>query len=272
MKRLILLLTILMWTKNGQAFALPMRTVYAQDLDSLGIELKVWSGYGLTINFIPTGEIIQQVWIGDPSRIALTSNGNLCQKTEIMNSSQNCTNTGATVLFLRQIKPINFPNLTSSDDKSTQLTVITSGTIGQKQYQFRLIPAKGNPDYTSLVVKPRTERPKPLVLVRVQPSTNLNSIESPKSDGDLRNIRVSPVRSVTSGMFQRDDANAVAFGLAIAVQQGQIKPNSPTWNKIQDAIRLLRQGLSKEEARIRSGVTISIFNQLIEWGKNPRSR
>lgn len=59
------------------------RIVYSQDaqgVNSVGIELKVWQGYGVTINFIPTGEVIKQVWIGDPSRISFTSNGNLCQK------------------------------------------------------------------------------------------------------------------------------------------------------------------------------------------------
>jgi hypothetical protein len=64
-----------------------------------------------------------------------------------------------------------------------------------------------------------------------------------------------------------DDANATAFGLVVAKQKGQIAPNTTTWKKAQGAIRQLRLGKNREEAARRSGIDMSVLNQLIEWGQ-----
>jgi len=257
------------------------RIVYSQDaqgVNSVGIELKVWQGYGVTINFIPTGEVIKQVWIGDPSRISFTSNGNLCQKNSNSSndSTDNCGNDGATVLFLRQIKPLKFPNMTNSVDGSTQITVITIGDVGQKQYQFKLTPATGQPAYTSLIIKPDSAKPAPLLLVQYQPgnaTTKKPNIPKQASTSiDNQNViaasNTSARKILTPGSsIVRDDANAVAYGLTIANRNGQVKAGSTTWNKAQDAIKLLRQGNSRQEAVSRSGIEEKVFNQLIQWGR-----
>jgi hypothetical protein len=247
----------------------------------------------LTINFIPTGETIKQVWIGDPSRIAFTSNGNLCQKTNenSNDSNSNCSQGSATVLFLRQITPIKFANLTSSADGNTQITIITSGSDGQKQYQFKLIPAiGGQPNYTSLVIKPDSERPLPVVRSKPQvvptvPTATLNQAPVERTTSLPRSATFhqtipntfttkTPTQSTLSteiapsrSSSPRNDANAVAYGLAIAHRNRQVKEGSTIWNKAQDAIKLLRQGKSRLEAIRRSGIDVKVFNQLIEWGQ-----
>ena len=150
--------------KQESTFAIPARVVYSKDAQGLtkGISLKVTDGYGLTINFIETGESVKQAWLADPSHIGFSSNGNLCQLNQ-----NNCESSGATILFLRKIKPIKFPHLTSSKDGSTQLTIVTQANDGkQKEYQFRLVPSVGEPAYTNLVIKPDSERPLPLLLKR----------------------------------------------------------------------------------------------------------
>ncbi|MBD2527322.1 hypothetical protein [Nostoc sp. FACHB-133] len=257
------------------------RIVYqreAQGINSAGIELKVWRGYGLTINFIPTGETIKQVWIGDPTRISFTSNGSLCQKTDNSSSNDstsNCGQANATVIFLRQIKPISFPNITNSIDGSTQITVITSGSDGQKQYQFKLIPVTGQPSYTSLVIKPDVLRPLPVIRTKPQivPTVRENKMPvTTTAPPQERVAAVTPVKTTNSiispGIPQaRNDANALVYGLANAGRNGQIKPGSATWNKVQDAIKLLRLGKSREIAISHSGISEEIFNQLIEWGQ-----
>jgi hypothetical protein len=83
---------------------------------------------------------------------------------------------------------------------------------------------------------------------------------------------VTPVKTTNSiispGTPQtRNDANALAYGLAVANRNGQVKVGSRTWNKAQDAIRLLRRGQSRESAISHSGIPEEIFNQLIEWGQ-----
>jgi hypothetical protein len=65
-----------------------------------------------------------------------------------------------------------------------------------------------------------------------------------------------------------DDANAAAFGLAVARHKGQINPNTLTWKKAQGAIRQLRLGESREAAARQAGIAMSVLSQLIEWGQN----
>lgn len=276
MKRLgFLLLTTLVINANiSTVLALPAaRNVYSQDAQgssSHGIDLKIWAGYGLTINFIPTGETIKQVWLGDPSRFALTSNGNLCQRGA---SDENCGSGGATILFLRQIKPISFPVLTSSQDGSTVITVITASADGQKQYQFQLIPARGKPEYTSLIIKPDSDKPQPLLIAEKPPVNqnrlnNTNNITNNTAPLNFdKKPRLTVNTSQTSTVSQRNDANAVAYGLAVAVGNGAIKPKSIVWRQTQDTIRLLRRGKSRTEAIRLSGIPQEMFNKLMQWGQ-----
>ncbi|MCW5319390.1 hypothetical protein GTQ43_39260 [Nostoc sp. KVJ3] len=153
LNKLAIVTTLLIVTASSAA-AMPVRTVYENDANSNAIELKVWKGYGLTINLMSTGETIKQVWIGDPSRFAFTSNGALCQSS---GNDSDCTGGKATVIFLRQIDPIKFP-VTSSSNGSTQITLLTNENL----YQFKIVPASGNPAYTSLVIKSDSARPLPI--------------------------------------------------------------------------------------------------------------
>ncbi|MCW5319073.1 hypothetical protein GTQ43_37250 [Nostoc sp. KVJ3] len=280
-KTLSILIGLLVMTP-APVLAGNVKTVYSQDAQgtsSVGVKLKVWRGYGLTINFIPTGETIKQVWIGDPTRISFTSNGSLCQKTDNSSSNDstsNCGQANATVIFLRQIKPISFPNMTNSSDGSTQITVITSGSDGQKQYQFKLIPATGQPSYTSLVIKPDVLRPLPIIRTKPQivPTVRENKMPvTTTAPPQERVAAVTPVKTTNStispGIPQvRNDANALAYGLAVANRNGQVKVGSTNWNKAQDAMKLLRLGKSREEAISRSGISAQVFNQLIQWGQS----
>ena len=164
MTKIIFLFSLLSlsFLNQGQALAMPARIVYssdAQGIDSQGVTLEISDGYGLTIDFIPTNEIIKQAWIADPSHIGFSSNGSLCAQNQ-----EDCQSSGATILFLRKIKPIKFPNLTSSRDGSTELTVISQDANGQeKEYQFRIVPTTKQPKFTNLVIKPDSEKPLPIL-------------------------------------------------------------------------------------------------------------
>ncbi|MBD6620626.1 hypothetical protein FNW02_33870 [Komarekiella sp. 'clone 1'] len=269
-KKLFTITAFLVLASAIKVSAMPARVVYSQDIDSNSVELKIAKGYGLTVDFIATGETIKQVWIGDPSRFTFTSNGNLCSKGD----DQNCEGSKATVLFIRQIKPISFPNMTNSSDGSTQITVITNGNDGQKQYQFKLTPAMGQPSYTSLVIKPDSERPAPLLLAEKPATATTKKPDIPQqpvtsaSNQSVTATSNIPVKILTlANPTPRDDANAVVAGLAVAARNGQIKPSTNAWNKTQDAIKLLRQGKSREEAISRSGISAQVFNQLLQWGQ-----
>lgn len=116
-----------------------------------GISLKVSKGYGLTISFQKTGEKIYLTSLGNISRFTISTDATDCSK------NNNCK-TSASVIFLRQIEPLSFPNMTESSDGSTQLVVLTSSQNGQKQYIFKLIPTELKPEYTSIVLVPTQNR------------------------------------------------------------------------------------------------------------------
>lgn len=274
LKKTTIIAAFLILTSAAKATAIPARTVYENDANSSAIELKVWKGYGLTINLMSTGETIKQVWIGDPSRFAFTSNGGLCPSS---GGDSECAGGKATVIFLRQIDPIDFP-VSTSGDGSTQITLLTS----QKQYQFKIVPATGNPAYTSLVVKSDSDRPLPITRPRTplplrvekpqsappvvhQPSPPPQTIKVPLPQ-PVAVFRPNPGTTL-DGAIQRNDANALAFGLAEAGRKGQVKPGSTTWNKVQDAIKLLRRGKTRDEAISLSQVDKTTFYQLLEWGQ-----
>ncbi|MBD2503902.1 hypothetical protein [Anabaena azotica] len=310
MKILGALLSAVIILDANDTLALPAaRNVSSQDAQATtgrGIDLKVWQGYGLTISFIPVGETIKQVWLGDPSRFALSSNGSLCQQGS--NNQETCGVGGATVLFIRQIKPISFPSLTNSKDGSTVITILTSSGEGQgqKHYQFKLTPATGNPQYTSLIIHPSDSKPRTILVdspirnvpklaqVRTQekPSNNENpqptsepeklnnstNSQSNSSNNELpkeNNLQVETKKNTIQSsslqvgtVLKRNDANAVAYGLGVALNRGIIKPQSKEWNKAQDAIRLLRRGKNRTDAVRLSGISQELFNKLVEWGQN----
>lgn len=130
--------------------ATPVKEIPATEAQN-SLDLEVPKGYGLIISFQKTGEKIIQAWLGDPSQIAFSTNNRICSESD--NSS---CQSGANVIFLRQIKPLDFPNLTRSSDGGTQLVVFTQGQgqRGQKQYTFRLLPGHETPEYTSVVLSP----------------------------------------------------------------------------------------------------------------------
>lgn len=392
---------------SGSVLALPSRTIFtkqAQGISGSGINLEVPPGYGLTINFIDTGETVKQAWIGDPSRFVFSSNGNLCPQGL---QDSNCTNTGATVIFLRQIEPVDFPGLVSSADGGTQLTLITEGTEGQKQYSFGLSAVKGKPKYTTLIIKPDSQKPAFLPIIPskqapaappsmldklptvtssvqqqqrilaqnyssnigtattttplplavttpppsfaraatrvpsdptpqtdwtsesskqpVRPSTpkrwslreqllasptstklaassTQQTVATPNRPSSSRKVsqqsRVAAIRSplaakpeqrtakpkvprITDSRATRerttvankdpqqstDDANAIAFGLRTANENGQIKTRSAMWRKAQSAIRLLRRGKTRVEAAQIANIPQNTLEQLIKWGQ-----
>ena len=101
---------------------------------------------------IPTGEIIKKVWLDDPSQIGLDSDEPLCVLAA-GSDDDSCTNSAATVLHLKRIHPIKFPNLPRTD--STLLSVVTENKQGERAlYQFRVAYGKGKPEYHTVTIYP----------------------------------------------------------------------------------------------------------------------
>lgn len=189
--------------------AFSVRIIFAEQAQGINgptVTLKVSPGQGLNINFIPTGETIKKAWIDDPSRIALSFDGNLCQRSG--SDQQECTNEGATVIHLRQIKPIDFPNLPRSSTGSTLLTLVGEGTDGRRLYQFKVVPTSSEPEYTSITIKPDSEKPTP-VWNRV-PNVTISSQWQPQAQATNRqsNSALAGVQPSTTPSWVQDSATA----------------------------------------------------------------
>lgn len=97
-------------------------------------KLNLSPTWGLTLSFIPTGERIQQVRIGDPSRILVDFDSPL---------SSTQSGGGATLVYLRQLgQPLELGLRLSAAARQTNqvpLSVVTVGMEGRKLYQFQLL-------------------------------------------------------------------------------------------------------------------------------------
>ncbi len=80
-------------------------------------------------------------------------------------------------------------------------------------------------------------------------------------------INSSVVRANKDPQQSTDDANAIAFGLRTANENGQIKTRSTMWRKAQSAIRLLRRGKTRVEAAQIANIPENTLEQLIKWGQ-----
>ncbi len=128
----------------------------AMGLNGRTIELLVYPGYDLTIDFLQLNEIIVDATPGDSTFFAFNGLvGNLCPKF----ASTNCDGDGSRLLRIRQIKPIDFPHITSSSDGSTTLTLVTIGNEGFKVYKFILKKGSGKPAFYHLSITPDPEKP-----------------------------------------------------------------------------------------------------------------
>ena len=131
----------------------------------------------LNISFIKTGETIQKVWLGNPSKVVMDYDSPLCK------DGANNSNCGATVINLRQLaQPIDLDmNLpASARGNRTSLTVITTGAGGLRNlYQFQLVLNVPAPAYSILEVVPDAQIPRLTPLTPNAPAqTNKTSLNS----------------------------------------------------------------------------------------------
>ncbi|MBE9018985.1 hypothetical protein IQ272_23105 [Chroococcidiopsidales cyanobacterium LEGE 13417] len=238
--------------------------------------LTIWEETGLNINFIPTGEVVKKVWLDDPSRLGVDFDGTLCLEAE------NCSDAGATVIHLRRINPIKFPQLPKT--QATLLSVVTQGEDGAKNlYQFHIAYGQGKPQYVSVNIAPATNFPLSQQLQK--PSTAQAVVTHTQFQGkpvvSPATIPVNPARTannpaVTSRDRQptpttsiEEQIELIEAGLANANQKnliGEQRQNLYLMQRLQQFITFLRQGNSTEDAARRARIPIHFVNTLKQLG------
>ena len=159
----------------------------AQGLNGKTLQLSIYSGYDLTIDFLGLNEIIVDATLADPSNFVFNGLvGNLCPKF----ASVDCQGNGSRLIRIRQIKPINFQNITRSADGSTTLTLVTQSPQGYKVYKFILKKGHGKPSFDHISVTPDPEK-VPLTVSESQLEEARERWQGNKSNCKPRKIRVA---------------------------------------------------------------------------------
>ena len=244
-------------TSAGASSVLTIFAATANGTNGAIVTLEVAPGLGLNLNLISTGEVVKKAWIDDPSRITLSFDGNLCQPMSD-NQPASCSDEGgATVVHLRQIKPIDFPALPRSKSGVTLLTLVAEGETGRKLYQFKVAPIAGEPKYTTVTIVPNPEKLTPVAPARLLSPTPTAADSKTKVDNSQQ-----PRQAIIN-------ANAASYGLAIARSRRQIMLSKSAEYRTQNAIALISGGKSIESAALDADVPVALLKQLIILGGQP---
>lgn len=204
--------------------------------------IELSPGYGVNISFIPTGEIVEKVWLDNPSFVSLDVDGCLIGLGSAGSRSQSgekqCQQKGAKVLHLRRINPVNFPGLPKTN--STLLTAVTNSSSGQRLYLFRVTQGSSKPQYHTLEIVPNS-----------------------RADGNT---------SYGSSVYSNSDLQVFNRGLTVAVSRGLVHQGQPLYKRIQNFLRLVQAGKEIELAASTSGISIDLVRRLGELGRAVQGR
>lgn len=236
MKRLTLsLLTLISALSVGVArpafSASLVRPIPIAQAQGGGASFSVWPGSGTNIDFTRTGEVIQKVWLDNPSRIGIDFDGPLD------GSGGQGQETGASVIHLRRLTGISFPNLPQTATTLLSVVTRTSGG-GQKVYQFEVTYGSGSPQYATVAIMP-------------------------ESSGALAGGATAEV--VISGGRRAALVN-VEMGLRQAIIQGIIAADSPVADRAQEFIARVRNGDTVQSAADTADISMAIVSRLAELG------
>ena len=188
--------------------------------------IKLSPGYGVNISFIPTGETIEKVWLDNPGIASLDVDGCLS------GLGKECEeDTGATVLHLRRIKPLDFKQLPSST--TSLLTVVTKGSDKRRVYVFRIIPGDATPKIHTIEITDDKEE------------FNINRLGNTTDTINLQLIN---------------------RGFIVAQQQRLISLKSPLIPRVRNFLVSIRAGEQINMAARKNGISLQLVNRLIELG------
>ena len=106
--------------------------------------IRLYPGYGFTLDFSQTGQVVQRAWLDDMSVIGI----------DFSNGTQETIE--AQFVHLKLIPEVSFEEVLRSLDGGTLLTLIAYDPVRntQHRYQFRIFPAQGIPSHTALNIMP----------------------------------------------------------------------------------------------------------------------
>lgn len=177
------------------------------------INVQVWSGRATAIDFSNVNEQITQIFLADPSRFTYATDTPL-------------SNGQATTVFLRRIKPLKFPNLTTAN--VTNLFVKTKTSAGNSRlYTFNIQPGQNQPRYSTVNMAPIK-------------ANQINNLTVELGDG----------RKATLGDIER--------GLVASIRLGYAPPSDPVVSKVREFLALARNTSNKSLVEIAQNSNLSL--------------
>ncbi len=189
-------------------------------------KVELSPGYGVNISFIKSDEIVEKVWLDNPTFASLDVDG--CLSTE----GKECEKEGATVIHLRRINPLKVRQLPLSN--TSLLTVIAKGKSERKIYLFKVGTGDKTPTYHTLEIIPDSQ-----IVPENTQETNIKNI---------------------------NELQLLSRGLRIVNSRGLISQESRLWSRIANFLVKIRMGESINSAARKSGISMRLINRLIELG------
>jgi hypothetical protein len=109
--------------------------------------IPIAQGQGVTITFIPSHQIVQKVWLDNPSWLTVDTDGCL----EGLGTGK-CDESRATSIHLRRIKPLQIEGLPSTG--TSLLTVISRDVSGELKISTFRLQAATSPQHSLVEVVP----------------------------------------------------------------------------------------------------------------------
>ncbi len=234
--------------------------------------IKLAPGHGINISFIPTGEIVEKIWLDNPGFASIDVDGCLS------GFGKECQKEGATVLHLRRINTIQLPQLPKTN--SSLLTVVTKGNSKRQLYSFRIEITDTTPKYHTVEIIPKSDIALGFNNFLTPPETetipsfsrNTNPRNTNPRNTNLRNTnpRVSNDLEFPGTSSSVNNLNLIRRGIEVVQQRNLISPDSRLWGRIRNFYISLKAGESIENAASQSGISLRLVNRLINLGKSSK--
>ncbi len=196
--------------------------------------VELGSTQGVNISFLKSGEVIQRVWIDDPSRIVVDFDGCLAPSAEGGSGGSCGAANGARFIHVRQLRSaIELPEEMSTGEGGYSLMTIL--TNADKVYQIQLVLGSGRPPHSLVEIIPAPP-PAPAQMVSL------------------------------SQQYNQEILAQLSRGLAVAEAQGLIDTTSDAYGYVKDMIARMQFGTSFADAQTQSNTPSSLIARLRSLG------
>ena len=245
---------VVLWAKPMPASALAFRQVSTTESQGLSnqpiLTLQVSPTLGLTISFIPSGELIQQVRVGDPTRIVADFDSPIGSAGFGREQGS-----GATVIYLRQLgQPLDLNARLTAQARNTNempLSVVTIDRQGNRHLHQFLLQLGQTSAYSTVEVVPD------LVLAQRRLAATQRAAQS--------RPRLRPAVPTRTA----DVATQFEHGLALTELTRLPGLTPQMQERVGQLLVLLQSGESIESAAAATEVPIAIANQILALAADP---